>query len=96
MRGPDRLPGRTAAVVAEFITGPLRDNHNRLRKPLSHELAGMRTARRGDYRVPFSLDEGARAIHIHRIDHRSDVYRHRRPTAPSDQSRQLRKKEPHD
>jgi mRNA interferase RelE/StbE len=74
----------------------MRGNPNRLSKPLSHELAGMRTARRGDYRVSFSLDEGALAIHIHRIDHRSDVYRHRRRTAPSDRSRQLRKKEPHD
>ncbi len=50
-RGLHRLPGRVAAAVAEFVTGPLADNPARLSKPLFGELTGLCSARRGDYRV---------------------------------------------
>lgn len=77
VRGLHRLPGKAAAAIVEFITGALAENPRRLSKPLVNELAGMRSARRGDYRVIFSLDEGQHRIYIHRIDHRADVYRPR-------------------
>jgi mRNA-degrading endonuclease RelE of RelBE toxin-antitoxin system len=34
----------------------LADDTYRLSKPLANELLGLRTARRGDYRVLFTLD----------------------------------------
>jgi mRNA-degrading endonuclease RelE of RelBE toxin-antitoxin system len=43
-------------------------------EPLSRELAGYRSARRGAYRVVYRIDEAARVIHVVRIDHRSSVY----------------------
>jgi mRNA interferase RelE/StbE len=72
-----RLPGKVAAAVIEFITGSLADNPLRLSKPLTHELVGYRTARRGDYRVLIRVDDDARAVLVVRIDHRAVVYRPR-------------------
>jgi mRNA interferase RelE/StbE len=59
-RDLQRLPGKIAAAIVEFITGPLADNPQRLSKPLRGQLDGYRSARRGDYRVVFRIDENAR------------------------------------
>ncbi|MBM7808329.1 mRNA-degrading endonuclease RelE of RelBE toxin-antitoxin system [Geodermatophilus bullaregiensis] len=75
-----RLPAKVAAAVVEFLTLVLPDNPLRLSKPLTGELAGLRSARRGDYRVLIEVDESSRQILVMRIAHRSDVYR---PPAPS-------------
>ncbi|MEE2568985.1 type II toxin-antitoxin system RelE/ParE family toxin [Pseudarthrobacter sp. J64] len=72
-----RLPEKIAAAVVEFVTGVLADNPYRLSKPLTNELSGLRTARRGDYRVLFELDVDGHILYVHRIDHRSDVYKSR-------------------
>lgn len=77
LKGLNRLPGKIGAAIVEFITGPLADNPRRLSKPLANELEGMRTARRGDYRVIFTLDTETRTVYIHRIDHRANAYRNR-------------------
>lgn len=72
-----RLPGKAAAAVVEFVTGPLADNSRRLSKPLTNELLGLHTARRGDYRVLFNLDVEDHILYVYRIEHRSDVYKPR-------------------
>ncbi|MGO4807775.1 type II toxin-antitoxin system RelE/ParE family toxin [Arthrobacter sp. 2MCAF15] len=72
-----RLPEKAAAAIVEFVTGPLADNPRRLSKPLTNELLGLRTARRGDYRVLFTLDVEDHVLYVHRIEHRSDVYKPR-------------------
>lgn len=72
-----RLPAKVSAAIIEFIIGPLADNPARMSKPLRNELAGYRTARRGDYRVLIRIDEPAHAVMVVRIDHRADVYRPR-------------------
>lgn len=46
-----RLPERVALAIVEFITVVLPENPARLSKPLTGELEGLRSARRGDYRV---------------------------------------------
>ena len=74
-RGLHRLPAKVAAAVIEFITGPLAENPDRLSKPLRDELAGHRSARRGDYRILIRIDTGAHTVLVVRIDHRADVYR---------------------
>ena len=44
-------------------------------KPLRGELAGIWSARRGTYRVPFRIVEQKHEIAVLRIEHRRDVYR---------------------
>lgn len=76
--GPPRgLPLAVTAAVVEFLTGPLLDNPRRVGKPLTRELSGYLSARRGAYRVVYRIDEDAHVVHVVRIDHRSDVYRGR-------------------
>ena len=77
LMGFRRLPEKAAAAIVEFVTGVLADNPHRLSKPLTSELLGMRTARRGDYRVLFTLDVEEHTLYVHRIEHRSDVYKPR-------------------
>ena len=74
LKGFRRLPEKAAAAIVEFVTGVLAANPYRLSKPLANELPGPRTARRGDYRVLFTLDVEERTLYVHRIEHRSDVY----------------------
>ena len=72
-----RLPEKAAAAIVEFILGPLIDNPHRVGHVLRHELEGLRSARRGPYRVIYEVVEATNEIHVLRIDHRSDVYRPR-------------------
>lgn len=73
LRGFRRLPEKATAAIVEFVTGVLADNPYRLSKPLTNELLGQRTARRGAYRVLFTLDVEDRILYVHSIKHRSGV-----------------------
>lgn len=74
-QGPPRgLPVAVAAAVTEFLTGTLLDNPHRVGKPLTRELSGYHSARRGAYRVVYRIDDAERVVHVVRIDHRADVY----------------------
>lgn len=75
MRSLDRLPPRVAGAVVEFVTRTLPANPERMSKPLRYELEGLRSARRGDYRVLFALDHDTRVLLVVRISHRADAYR---------------------
>ena len=75
VRRLDRLPPRIAVAVVEFVTATLPTNPERMSKPLRGELEGLRSARRGDYRVLLSLDEATATLLVVRIAHRADVYR---------------------
>ncbi|MEJ7832128.1 MAG: type II toxin-antitoxin system RelE/ParE family toxin [Nocardioides sp.] len=70
-----RLPPRVAAAVVEFVTAALPQNPPRMTKPLTGDLDGYRSARRGDYRVIVRLDDPARVVVLHRVAHRAHVYR---------------------
>ncbi|MGU3587249.1 type II toxin-antitoxin system RelE family toxin [Rhodococcus sp. C26F] len=74
-RALSRLPGRVVHAVLEFISGPLAENPHRLSKPLRNELEGLRSARRGDYRVLLRIDDGERVVVVIDIAHRAHVYR---------------------
>ncbi|MGV1010453.1 MAG: type II toxin-antitoxin system RelE family toxin [Dermatophilaceae bacterium] len=67
-----RLPEKVASAVIEFIYGPLAENPRRVGKPLRFELDGLHSARRGDFRVIYQIDE---QVTIIAIEHRADVYR---------------------
>lgn len=71
------MPEKTATAAVEFCFGPLAANPHRLGKPLQRELVGYHSARRGDYRVIYRIDDVARLVYVLRIEHRGDVYRPR-------------------
>jgi mRNA interferase RelE/StbE len=74
----DRLPPEVAAAAAEFITGPLLANPQRVGKPLGEELAGIYSARLGQvWRVLYEIDETRRVVIVLDIRHRSAAYRSR-------------------
>jgi mRNA interferase RelE/StbE len=77
VRSLERLPGKIATAVAEFVTVTLPSNPERMSKPLRGELEGLRSARRGDYRVLFRLDEATATLLVIRIAHRADLYQQR-------------------
>lgn len=69
------LPESVAAAVWEFAVGPLADDPHRVGKALGGPLAEFWTARRGQYRVIYAIDEDAMVVTIATIDHRRDAYR---------------------
>jgi mRNA-degrading endonuclease RelE of RelBE toxin-antitoxin system len=77
LRHLNRLPEKVRNAALETIFGPIAENPQRLGKPLVGELEGLRSARRGDYRVIYEYLEEDQTVLIHRIQHRRDVYRPR-------------------
>ncbi len=75
LRTLHRVPPRVATAIIEFATSTLPENPERMSKPLQNEFSALRSARRGDYRVLFSLDESSRVLLVVRISHRADAYR---------------------
>lgn len=74
VRDLDRLPPRYVAVIAAFLYGPLAGNPRSVGKPLRDDLAGLHSARRGQYRVLYEILDDATVL-VHRIAHRAHVYR---------------------
>jgi len=72
-----RLPEKIATAAVEFIYGSLAENPHRVGRPLKLGLSGLHSARRGDYRVTYRIDDHLHAVTIMAIEHRSDVYRPR-------------------
>lgn len=72
-----RIPPRIVPAIVEFAFGDLAAEPRRVGKPLGRELAGTYSARRGHYRVLFSIDDERGVIDVLRVDHRSDIYRSR-------------------
>jgi mRNA interferase RelE/StbE len=76
-RALTRLPGKVATAVVEFLYGSLASSPYRVGKPLKLGLEGLQSARRGDYRMIYRIDEHQRRVTVVAIEHRSDVYRPR-------------------
>jgi len=76
-RDLNRLKEAVASAVLEAIDH-IADAPQRMGKPLRLELEGLLTARRGQYRVVYRIDEERHVVEIVTIDHRSDVYRRSR------------------
>jgi mRNA-degrading endonuclease RelE of RelBE toxin-antitoxin system len=74
-----RLPEKVAAAAVEFLYGSLAASPHRVGKPLKLGLTGLHSARRGDYRVIYRIDDHDHRIDVVAIEHRSDVYRPQRP-----------------
>lgn len=73
-----KLPEKAATAAIEFVYGSHAENPHRVGKPLKLTLEGLYSARRGDYRVIYRIDDHLRAVTVMAIEHRSDVYRPRR------------------
>lgn len=71
----DSLPEAAAIAAWEFISGPLALSPRRVGASLRAPFDGHWRARRGEYRVRYEIDEGARTVRILDIDHRRDAYR---------------------
>lgn len=69
------LPESVAAACLEFVLGPLADNPHRLGKALREPMTGLRSARRGEFRVIYEIHESEIRVHVIAIQHRRDVYR---------------------
>ena len=69
------LPESVAVAVLDLITGPLLTDPHRVGKPLRRELEGLRSARRGTYRIIYRIDEARNEVVVLRVDHRSRSYR---------------------
>jgi len=78
-RALTRLPEKVAAAVVEFLYGSLAASPHRVGKQLKLRLAGLHSARRGDYRIIYRIDDERRLVTVIAIEHRSDIYRPRRP-----------------
>jgi mRNA-degrading endonuclease RelE of RelBE toxin-antitoxin system len=69
------LPETVATAVWEFTNGALAENPQRVGKRLARDLAGYWSARRGQYRVIYAIDDETTTVTIMTVDHRRDVYR---------------------
>jgi len=72
-----RLPEKVATATVEFLYGSLAANPHRVGKPLKLWLDGLHSARRGDYRVIYRIDDQHHRVDVVAIEHRSDIYRPR-------------------
>jgi mRNA interferase RelE/StbE len=77
-RALTRLPEKVATAVVEFLYGSLAASPYRVGKPLKLGLEGLHSARRGDYRVIYRIDDHQRRVTVIAIEHRSDAYRPRK------------------
>ena len=76
-RALSRLPEKVGSAAVEFCYGSLAANPHRVGKPLRLGMEGLNSARRGDYRVIYRIDDQARRVDVVAIEHRADVYRPR-------------------
>jgi mRNA interferase RelE/StbE len=68
------LPAAIAFAAWAFIDGPLRDNPQRVGRPLRPPFAGSWFARRGTYRVRYRIDESRQTVIVLDSIGRADAY----------------------
>jgi len=72
-----KLPERIAWAVLEFCAGPLAENPHRVGKPLIAELTGLYSARRGEYRIVYAINDDRVVVEVAKVQRRSAVDRSR-------------------
>jgi mRNA interferase RelE/StbE len=77
LRHLNRLPRKVRDAVVETIFGSISENPRRAGKELRGELDGLYSARRGEFRVIYEIDEESHVVLIHRAQLRGRVYRPR-------------------
>ena len=76
-RALSRLPEKAATAAAEFVDGSLAGSPHWVGRSLRLGLQGLHSARRGDYRVIYHIDDHRRRVDVVAIEHRSGIYRPR-------------------
>ena len=71
----DRLPEAAANACVEFLYGPLAGDPHRVGAPLRKPFEGQWRARRGEYRVRYTIDDQNEIVTVMDISHRRDAYR---------------------
>jgi mRNA interferase RelE/StbE len=66
---------RVVAAVVELVYGALAKEPYRVGKPLLYELVGMYSARRGEYRIVYRIDEANGEVMIVSVGARRTIYR---------------------
>ena len=77
LRHLNQLPGKVRDAAIQAMLGPIAEHPQRVGKPLVGELAGLSSARRGDYRVIYEIDDDRTVVTVHRVQHRRVAYRPR-------------------
>ena len=77
LRRLNQLPGKVRDAAIQAMLGPIAEHPRRVGKPLVGELTGLYSARRGDYRVIYEIDDDRKVVVVHRVQHRRVVYRPR-------------------
>lgn len=71
----EQLPTAVAVACVGFIGGPLAENPQQVGKPLRAPLEGLHSARRGEFRVIYRIDDGELVVLVVTVLHRRDAYR---------------------
>ncbi len=74
---PAGLPSSAAFAAWEFINSPISRNPFRVGKTLQGGFAGKYSARRGDYRVIYLIDEDKHLVTVLDVGYRGHIYRRR-------------------
>ena len=69
----EQLPEAVAAACVKFLYGPLAEIPHRVGAPLRKPFEGYWRARRGEYRVRYTIDEDTHSVQILDISHRRDA-----------------------
>lgn len=77
VRSLKTIPARYAEPLVTFVFVALAGDPRRRGKPLGADFAGLWSARRGDYRIIYEIDEVVRVVDVVRFAHRAHVYRQR-------------------
>jgi mRNA interferase RelE/StbE len=71
----EQLPEAVAFAIFEFMNGPLLDNPHRVGSRLDPPMEDRHSARRGEFRVIYRIDDETMIVTVVDADHRRDVYR---------------------
>jgi mRNA interferase RelE/StbE len=71
----EQLPEAVATACVEFLYGPLAENPHRVGASLRKPFEGYWRARRGKYRVRYTVDECTQTVQVLDISHWRDAYR---------------------
>lgn len=77
LRSLTELPEKIQPSIVEFVYGSLANSPCRVGKKLVEPLVGIWSARRGEYRILYEVDEQSKAVHVMAVHHGRDAYRQR-------------------
>ena len=71
----ETLPVKIAMAAHAFIEGPLAENPRRVGKQLNEPFYPAYSARRGEYRIVYQIDDDQVLVEVVTVKRRSDVYK---------------------